>query len=378
MALTTAVAISLALVPGLNLGVAGVLGAIIKGGIAGATTGAFNAAINGGDIGDIIKGALVGGVTGAMTGALHGVAGKLQILGGAGKGTIRAAWKGATTLAGKAGVAAKALVHSAAHGIVGGVRNLAMGGKFKDGFLSAAVSTAIGHVLSATGAYGAMQMGEVGDGIVSNTIQRTAVAAVIGGTTSVLSGGDFANGAYTAAFQHLFNAEARRLSQAYINKRLATIQQKALNGELSLKDANSWYRLAGGKALTFNVAKMQLNGISASDFSGGIGSMKPHMEKFYSNTYLVHGRMTLALVGQNQVSIVGSSKLGYFQGGYANAAEYDFRMDPIMSKGWKGLPETLIRNTATGLGNIVADGTLSPNNGNAYPIIYSGTATIPR
>ena len=35
-----------------------------------------------------------------------------------------------------------------------------------------------------------------------------AFAATIGGTTSVLAGGKFANGATTAAFQHLFNAEA--------------------------------------------------------------------------------------------------------------------------------------------------------------------------
>lgn len=36
---------------------------------------------------------------------------------------------------------------------------------------------------------------------------RTAASAVIGGTASVLGGGKFANGAWTAAFQHLLNNE---------------------------------------------------------------------------------------------------------------------------------------------------------------------------
>jgi uncharacterized protein (TIGR02594 family) len=37
---------------------------------------------------------------------------------------------------------------------------------------------------------------------------RTAASAIIGGTASALGGGKFANGAYTAAFQHLLNNEA--------------------------------------------------------------------------------------------------------------------------------------------------------------------------
>ena len=50
-------------------------------------------------------------------------------------------------------------------------------------------------------------------GIVSGTV----VSAVIGGTTSELSSGKFANGASTAAFQFLFNAEETKLVQAYQN-----------------------------------------------------------------------------------------------------------------------------------------------------------------
>ena len=40
-----------------------------------------------------------------------------------------------------------------------------------------------------------------------NVYSRTAIMAVVGGTTSVITGGKFANGAESGAFVHLFNAE---------------------------------------------------------------------------------------------------------------------------------------------------------------------------
>ncbi len=160
------------------------LGSILSGAIAGFINGAFNAAINGGSLSDIIRGAVVGGITGAMTGALHGLPSNLARMG--------------------VSSATRAIIHSTAHGIVGGIRNVAMGGKFKDGFISAAVSTAAGHALS----YTDFNIGSAGDGNIENIIKRTAIASVVGGTASHLSGGSFSNGANTAAFHHLFNAEA--------------------------------------------------------------------------------------------------------------------------------------------------------------------------
>jgi len=38
-------------------------------------------------------------------------------------------------------------------------------------------------------------------------VARTSIAATVGGTASVIGGGKFANGAVSAAFVHLFNAE---------------------------------------------------------------------------------------------------------------------------------------------------------------------------
>ncbi len=75
-----------------------------------------------------------------------------------------------------------------------------MGGKFQDGFLSAAVTKAA-TFMPGLGAFLNPNSGQ------GNILTRTALAAIIGGTASAVGGGKFANGAYTAAMQHLFNEE---------------------------------------------------------------------------------------------------------------------------------------------------------------------------
>lgn len=152
-----------------------------QGAIVGSLSGGINSAMHGGSVGDILKSAVTGAVQGAITaGYLH-----------------------------DAGITAESAnffsletaKHIAGHGIVGGVANLAMGGTFQDGFLSAAVSAAAANA----GAFDFIK----GDGA-GSILGRTAVAGIVGGTASVLGGGKFANGAYTAAFQHLLNAEISR------------------------------------------------------------------------------------------------------------------------------------------------------------------------
>jgi hypothetical protein len=76
-----------------------------------------------------------------------------------------------------------------------------MGGKFGDGFISAAAgaATAVTGLTSPNTQIG-QSLGLAG---------RSAIASTVGGTASVIGGGKFANGAFTAAFQHLLNAEMR-------------------------------------------------------------------------------------------------------------------------------------------------------------------------
>jgi hypothetical protein len=91
------------------------------------------------------------------------------------------------------GLSMGTLKHVVGHGVVGRAANAAMGGKFQDGFVSAASSAFVGDMGWNEGA---------------TRISRTIKAGIIGGTASALGGGKFANGAYTAAFQHLLNNES--------------------------------------------------------------------------------------------------------------------------------------------------------------------------
>jgi hypothetical protein len=160
-----------------GLGTFTALGAYSSGAISGGVSGGLNAGLNGGDFNDILRGTVVQGAQGAIA------AGFLHPLGEA---------------AGAAGTfSAETAIHVAGHGVLGGASNAALGGKFQDGFLSAAAST----FAADAGLLGGEGGGAVG--IASRTIR----ASIIGGSASALGGGKFANGAYTAAFQHLLNEE---------------------------------------------------------------------------------------------------------------------------------------------------------------------------
>ena len=150
---------------------------VIAGAIGGALSGAATTAIAGGSTSDILKAAAFGAVSGALTAGIgHGIG---AFADGAGK------------------YLAKPIVH----GLVQGGISEAQGGDFK----SAAIGAAAGAFLG-----GAMEWAGVGVGDKSfgGIVVRTAAAAAVGGTASKLGGGSFANGAITAAFVHLFNAEA--------------------------------------------------------------------------------------------------------------------------------------------------------------------------
>ena len=87
-----------------------------------------------------------------------------------------------------------------AHGIAGGVMSSLEGGKFGSGFLAAGVSEA-----AAPGIDKLDSTNPIG---LSVSAERVIAASIVGGTTSVISGGKFGNGAITAAFGRAFNEEA--------------------------------------------------------------------------------------------------------------------------------------------------------------------------
>lgn len=73
---------------------------------------------------------------------------------------------------------------------------------------SMGIAETFGHNPALTSLKGAgTALGEPGKGTMLQFAGRTTIAAIAGGVGSELSGGNFANGAQSAAMQHLFNAE---------------------------------------------------------------------------------------------------------------------------------------------------------------------------
>jgi RHS repeat-associated protein len=197
------------IITGTTAGASSFLGlnvSIWVGATVGATWSAVNTAIAGGNFGQILKA--------SVTGAANGAAG--AIVGGYMHG-LGADWGSALTPAkelAKAGTQVSALgtaAHIAAHGVAGGAMSAANGGSFRDGFIGGLIgagTSGLGLKL-----YGGTALAE--SGALWAIAGRTAIAAVAGGLGSKALGGKFADGAYSAAFFHLFNAESKNLSLAF-------------------------------------------------------------------------------------------------------------------------------------------------------------------
>lgn len=84
------------------------------------------------------------------------------------------------------------------HAVAGGVFNVIQGGEFGHGFASAGLTKAATPINFAINGF------NVGEGV---SVTEVFASAIVGGTISELTGGKFANGAITAAFQNLFNEQ---------------------------------------------------------------------------------------------------------------------------------------------------------------------------
>jgi len=133
---------------------------------AGFAGGHASTLLNGGSIGDAFKAGVKGGITGAISaGVAYGI-GQSELLN--------------TRFS-------KGVAHGAAQGLL----TEAQGGEFQHGFVSTFVRK--------------MASGPISETIGGGTPGQVAAAAIVGGTTSELAGGKFANGAASAAFTYLFN-----------------------------------------------------------------------------------------------------------------------------------------------------------------------------
>ncbi len=95
-----------------------------------------------------------------------------------------------------------------AHGVSQGALTRIQGGSFKSGFLGGSIGSYSGTFMNKESGW-------------TNITKRTAIAATAGGIASELGGGKFANGARSAAFVHLFNAEGSNIVRALVPNSIA-------------------------------------------------------------------------------------------------------------------------------------------------------------
>ena len=143
--------------------------------------------------GGVATGSLKGALIGAFSGAVFNKIG--QHFKGLAAQNVANGVEGLSKFGGNMLTTGQIASQIASHAVAGGVISTLAGGKFGHGFFSAGVTKGMG---------GALLPG--GDNLTTGEIMGGTVAsAVIGGTASVISGGKFANGARTAAYQYMFN-----------------------------------------------------------------------------------------------------------------------------------------------------------------------------
>ncbi len=151
----------------------------VAGAAGGFAAGVVATKLNGGSWSQAFKAGVKGAITGAISAGLaYGVA---EVVGSHSASFFNASKEGW-------GVAT---LKATLHGITRAAMAKAQGDKTSSAFWSGFVSSGF-------------SIGNKGFG---GKLARTLIMAIVGGTTSAISGGKFANGAVTGAFIHLFNAE---------------------------------------------------------------------------------------------------------------------------------------------------------------------------
>lgn len=145
------------------------------------------------------------GLNAVQIGAITGF-----VSGGVATGSLRGALTGAISGAAfgslhnwKSNLIAKGIDYGriAAHGMVGGISSVLSGGKFGHGFAAAGFTQAASEI-------GGDKLFIEGAESFPDRAANAIKAAVIGGSASVLSGGKFGNGAITGAFSRLLNDDS--------------------------------------------------------------------------------------------------------------------------------------------------------------------------
>ena len=103
------------------------------------------------------------------------------------------------------------VVKAGVHGVIGGALSVAQGGSFLQGFASNAIGAVAG--LASESVFGAARTGGL-----EGKLARTLVAAAAGCAGAIVTGGKCGQGAVTAAFAQLYNAEGGLNDEAKASK----------------------------------------------------------------------------------------------------------------------------------------------------------------
>lgn len=152
-------------------------------GVSAGLPGIAAAAISGAAAGAISTGTLKGAIIGAVSAAVTYQIGH--------------AWFEKASKFGGNRIFEKTVAHGLAQGTIAEIS----GGDFKDGFVGAAFSYAVGATVLDN-------LVPANDNSFGQVLARGAAETIIGGTAAVVGGGKFANGAYSAAFVFAFNQAA--------------------------------------------------------------------------------------------------------------------------------------------------------------------------
>jgi len=148
---------------------------------------------------------------------------------------------------------AQEISRAAAHGVTGGIASDLQGGSFASGFASSFVASGASSAAANSG----LSSFDMNDQSPSAVFTRTAFAAIVGGTVAEIGGGKFANGAMTAAIQHLFNDEGGSEAKGTgdtggVVEDKATVTDVVLVDMTSLSSRDTDYQYLKGCAETQN------------------------------------------------------------------------------------------------------------------------------
>ena len=172
---------------------------------------------------------------------------------------------------------------STVEGLVGGAFSEAGGGRFSDGFLGAFSSSELSPVIGGIGG----TTNSVGYYSAAAISMRVVVSAVVGGTVSSMTGGDFGDGAVAAAMQRLYNdelnAELHRKAMAAL-KNIIHPGLRALGASLDTKNAEMMV-LGTGIQESGLTNERQVN-CSGADCGLGMFQVQPSTARDIFNNFL--------------------------------------------------------------------------------------------